>query len=68
MCEIWQSMSLYVSLLSINHQGKVTKMSEMGGGSLKASKMTKITCKTHLKSFLDTFIVISCNIARNLGG
>ena len=49
MCENWQSMSLYISLLSINQEGKVTKMSELGRGSLKASKMIKITYKTHLK-------------------
>ena len=28
--EIWQSVSLYISLLGINQQGKVIKMSEWG--------------------------------------
>ena len=68
MCEIWQSVSLYTSLLSINQQSKLTKMSELGGGSLKASKLTKITYKTYLKFFAYIFIAILCNIAQNLRG
>ncbi len=46
MNEIWQSMSLYITLLSVNWQGKVTKVYELCGGSLKASKMTKNPCTT----------------------
>ena len=56
MYEIWQSLSIYISSLSINQHGKVTKVSELGGGSLKASKMTNIKYKT-----LDTFIAILGN-------
>ena len=35
MCEMWQSVSLYISFLSMNQQDKGIKMSELGGGSLK---------------------------------
>ena len=40
MCNIWQSVSLYISFFSINQHGKVTKMSELGERS-PASKWPK---------------------------
>ena len=41
MCEIWQSLTLYISLFSTKQQCTVVKMSEFNRGSLKASKLTK---------------------------
>ncbi len=40
--------NLYTSLLSINQQDKVTKVSEVDGGNLKPPKMTKIIYKTYI--------------------
>ncbi len=58
--------SIHISLLSINQQGD-KNMSESGGGTLKVSKLTKITYKNQ-KQFLHTFMAIPCNITINLWG